>query len=994
MHIRPWQKMGIWPVRDEQAGVPPHHRLQMLGAVIHQRPSFDDTDDPKKCLIEVAKEKGLAKVGDIHPWFFWQTSGRGFRGTGSIAQAFASMTVMGGDGGFTHHTGTPVSPSGVYPVRYGDGATDWRYRPKFPGWPKCYSTLPRGINVITMAGTEEGNQHEYMLHADPRIVCPSVGGPGEAGTLFVDLQPDAEMCMDGHKYGPGMQGRAARVQTFVRVIAMRSSTPGLGVGRGNTMAWNLSTTTQERLAGFGMCWAKLEDGTVTPPTGGPVTPRRGPPKPPPGPITGGGVRPAPPRGGFPPAFKRGPGGGIVPAGGGPGSGGTDGLLETGGGRPEVGGGTSPGYSGSGSPCLFGQFQPKPDPNHGIGLMAQIGGSGPFTAGAAGDKHWINTDRDGNPIISGHLSDKAYFFMDRRRDGPLWFRRMEYPDPKPLPLINRVHLVWDDEPQHPWLGGARQGYWKWFGEYHVVNPKKKKVPNGGETPPKDPPGPKTPGPGVPRPGGPTTPPAGPGNPPRGGTPYPRPGGPHTGGRGVTIGGPKTGGPRAGIVPPFGPPPPGSAGPRPGPITPPAPPGKPPRGGAPQIGPPVPPSPPGPTTGGPAPVPGVPPFGRRPGGKGTGGTGGHFDPRRPERPEGPPPLGSEPWEIEHIGGDGGPSGGGTDSFHGGTDRGGASVIRNTGAAGPRDISLWELFHPFAEGFAQVSFRPQRMRHGDVSFLHNPDESAQRYEDEEETRPQVLVFRAWGGQADTGEWIYQRHPNNSRARGGTAHGGLLLTPPSYMMEDYLGINSGVNVRAVETASYLAAAPGVAFALGTPHIGGGLDQRSVLIAQMPIALDPNESLLIQQLDASRVGQNLLRGYVSGTERYIQIGGVQGLQVPRGTTGERPTAPASGEATPEATTFRVNRGGTEDTAEFWDETGAEWRSLLATGGGVSPAEVVEVEFSEEWSFAYQHNRGERPGISVVDSDGLEVEVAVRHTANRVTIFFRGTLNNAKLLLQ
>ena len=76
--------------------------------------------------------------------------------------------------------------------------------------------------MMVMPGTAEGVQSEHMLHADPRLVSSNVSGPGEAGTLVCDLQPNGVMCMDGSKYGPGMQGRSARLQSMMRVIAMRS----------------------------------------------------------------------------------------------------------------------------------------------------------------------------------------------------------------------------------------------------------------------------------------------------------------------------------------------------------------------------------------------------------------------------------------------------------------------------------------------------------------------------------------------------------------------------------------------------------------------------------------------------------------------------------------------------------------------------------------------------------------------------------------------------
>jgi len=847
-----WQDSGIWPTQDHEPNVPLHIRKQMVGGrVIHRPdPSVDKTGGP----TEFGLENNLGTLGDIHPWFFWQTSDPAERGMGMWSMAHSGLVVSGGDGGFGSGrggTGRPVKPSGLLPLRTGRVSLDARFRPKFPGWDPCLSSRVRGQMMMVMPGTEESAQHEVMLHADPRLVAVHTEGPGEAGTLVCDLQPEATMCMrpeggDRDAKEPGIEGRAARLQSMMRVVPLHvASLAGLpGMGRGNAIAWNMAPAGVDKIAGNGLAWVQMKGGAVAPQ----------------GPTTGAGIS------GISSAYS----------------------------APSVVGASR---SNGSTPCGFGTFAKKPAPQQGSTFLAQLPTCGPITGGSGrGDPHYMGNDKDGNPITSAHIDTNGYFHLDAFRDGPLLFEELPYPDVQELPLKVPVHLVWDPSLSHKWVQGTKPGKWRWYSSSHVL------VPN--ETPPRrrDPRKPETGGPGAPRPGTPSTP--GPGSPPGAGPGHPKTPGGGSGGGGTH---PKT-----------------------------------------------------------------QPPGRFPEDENI-----LRDPSGLLRPPGR--------DFEDIQG-GGPGGGGTLSGRSGGRRDG---LRWVGEGLAEDVGLFEVFHPLTEGFTSVSFRPQLTVNGFPSFVHNPEASDEDLRADEAARPQVLSMKAWGGTA-SGSWVYQNNPETSRARGGTAHGGVLLCPPAYTIEDYLGVNSLRDVRTIETASFLCAAPSVAFALGTPATNGGINPKSVAIAQVPKATDANESLWIYQQSAASVATTLLKGRIDqGTgEVTVEIGGTTGFIMPRGTTAQRPGT------LDKTAAFRVNttRESGTDTPEFWDAQQLSWTALST--GSASPAEVQAVEFTATDIFPYDHNRGVRPIVSVKDSSGYVVGVEVRHTSvNTVQLRFNGTLTDAVLIL-
>lgn len=445
--------LGIFPLQDhENRGVPVGKRRQIAGGRVVKQldPALDA--NIADSLVQYGTVGGMGTLGDIHPWMFWQTSSRGRRATGSWAMAFAGMVDQPRATGGTPTTGGGAGAS-LLPIGGSQHQSDLRYAPMAATQPAGLSWLVRGSRVVVMPSTDESRQVEVLLPADGRLWCPSVGGPGECGTLVVDLQRDGEACMGGSDQ-PGIGGRHARIQSMMRVIALPEGGNELG-GAGNGLAWNLALSGQDQLAGYGMVWARM-DGGGGPTTGGGSGPQ--------GPITGGGS--------------------------------IDGLSEA-----DLGD----------QPKDFGDFHATRVGSHGVAFMAHTGAFGPFHAGSSNDKHRIDVDSDGNPMNSGHLAIGAYWYKDADKDGPMLFEGI-YPNPAPLPMTSRVHLSWDGGLPHNWVNGQKDGMWRWWAEVPIVTPQSG-PPTTITPPPTGPRGPTTPG--GPTPGGPGGPRAprtpGPGNP---------------------------------------------------------------------------------------------------------------------------------------------------------------------------------------------------------------------------------------------------------------------------------------------------------------------------------------------------------------------------------------------------------------------------------------------------------------------------------------------------
>lgn len=542
------------------------------------------------------------------------------------------------------------------------------------------------------------------------------------------------------------------------------------------------------------------------------------------------------------------------------------------------------------PREHGTFTASPASASGIAFLANSQAGGPIHGGCMGDKHRLGTDRDGNAMNAGHLATTALWYENPDKDGPMLFEGF-YPNPAPLSMLSPVHLTWDRDLVHQFPGGAQRGMWRWHAEVPYITP------GGGNDPPGIPPtggggrGPITPGGGR-GPGGPTPgAPGGPTTPPRREwrwrfEPLP-PGHPGAGGGGRT-GGPGPGG----------------------------------RGGGPG------------GTGGP-----------RPGYPTTPGGGGEYNPfaglrNGPIEPKPGPPLSEPPvrWDDEHgrwdwrgTGPDGKPVWYDSDG----------NVLHEEPARVPKIGGLtretrnqFSIHHPYAESFSGVWFRPQLIGRDYPNFERGQHASRALMEWDEYYRPHVIGLRSWGAQAQ-GDWAYTTLPDDSRVRGGVASGGILVTPPSVELEDYLhpsdGSRTANEIENPPESSSLTIAPGVRLALGTPHMDGGhtagvvtLRQDQASSGELDAGAEPGQgALLIEQADSTRTAQVLLRSGIDQTsgEIHTVIGGTASVRVPSGNDAARPASPSDGD-------LRANTEGTVAELEHFDDAGGTgWRKVVSAVG-------------------------------------------------------------------
>lgn len=248
---------------------------------------------------------------------------------------------------------------------------------------------------------------------------------------------------------------------------------------------------------------------------------------------------------------------------------------------------------------------------------------------------------------------------------------------------------------------------------------------------------------------------------------------------------------------------------------------------------------------------------------------------------------------------------------------------GDASPDMVGLYVVHNPSMTSFAAMTFRPQLMVEGALCYTHNPYMSEHGVRNEETEKPQVMGMHAWGAQTETGGgWDYLIDPDKSRARGGVVHGGVLLTPPEFEMENYYSIGTDEGPYGAQSISYLCCAPGTAFACGTPRDNGGLEAQSVIICQLAIA-GTNDPFQVLQLNSSRVTKVLFQGELDQGSGEIVVdvgtGGTGAVTIPQGTIAQRPSAlgPAAGQ-------MRVasNSISSTDIVEYYESQNGEWAQV------------------------------------------------------------------------
>lgn len=298
--------------------------------------------------------------------------------------------------------------------------------------------------------------------------------------------------------------------------------------------------------------------------------------------------------------------------------------------------------------------------------------------------------------------------------------------------------------------------------------------------------------------------------------------------------------------------------------------------------------------------------------------------------------------------------------------AGIVESVGATNNEDRGLYTIHHPFHTSFAGLSFRPQLWKLGYPNVERNPQLTETILRADERRRPSVLVAHAWGAQSDASpDFAHVQLPMDSRARGGTGHGGLVLHPPRFEMEDYFGINSQANVEdttsALATRSYLLAAPGVSFALGKPKADGGLQPGGVTIGR-------DYTLPTKPMVVNYDSVELMRGFQSGSEVIVELaqGGSTAIKLPYGTNAQRPATPARGHV-------RINTSGAADVLEWWNPGTSAWVSGGGGGGGISGIDWYD-------NGVLVNNR---PAVDISTNGALSMSMSDNPGLNRVDIILK-----------
>ena len=461
--LRDWVDVTIFPLQDQQQSVPLGMRLQMAGCRISDLMDPSKTEDPEECTPKIATEFGMGTIGDLHPYVYWQTRGRDkFRATGSWSPSFISLVTGGGKQ--KKSGGRNLKLSLVSPLWGGKQyIPDGRYIPKSPNWPDCLGgALPRGTIVTTHAGTFEKRQIDFIAHTDPRLVAPWAEGPDVMGTLVVDLQPEAELCMD-NPLEAGKEGRAALLQSLIKVAPLdEKSLEVLTTSGKNALAWNCASSTKQGNILGGMVWLEMDREGAT--TGGNGKKQRQA-------ITPG--QSANSRISSPPPSSS-------PSGGSEQQNSDDQISKSlrGNDKKDSSNEMSNSHTSSGrktkssGPCGFGHWEEEQEKDHGYAMMQHKRAFGPFHGGSGVfDQHLIGFDRDDHPVVSGHIKTGAFFHASKKYDAPMLFESIPYPKVKEFQIKVRVHLQYAGSDSHQTALGGGSGMWKWWSTTNVVSPEK-------------------------------------------------------------------------------------------------------------------------------------------------------------------------------------------------------------------------------------------------------------------------------------------------------------------------------------------------------------------------------------------------------------------------------------------------------------------------------------------------------------------------------------------
>ena len=107
-----WTDLGIFPAQDVEEGVPIGMRMALVAGRVLKRPEAGGGG--AAAVTEYAREHGLGTLGDVHPWFFWQTKEREKRAMGSWSQMWGAVVT---DSASSYYGGS----AGVQPLTRDEG---------------------------------------------------------------------------------------------------------------------------------------------------------------------------------------------------------------------------------------------------------------------------------------------------------------------------------------------------------------------------------------------------------------------------------------------------------------------------------------------------------------------------------------------------------------------------------------------------------------------------------------------------------------------------------------------------------------------------------------------------------------------------------------------------------------------------------------------------------------------------------------------------------
>jgi hypothetical protein len=308
----------------------------------------------------------------------------------------------------------------------------------------------------------------------------------------------------------------------------------------------------------------------------------------------------------------------------------------------------------------------------------------------------------------------------------------------------------------------------------------------------------------------------------------------------------------------------------------------------------------------------------------------------------------------------------------------VVERIGGAARERAALYSIWHPLSEGYAAITFRPQLTVKGYPNFERNPQLPLEVIVRDEWVRPQVVTLRAFGAQsAATGDFSYVERPLVSRARGGSANGGVMFSPPRFELDDYYGATGGANVDDVTSAratqGYVLVAPGVAFALGKPTSVGGLSTNSTVIKQ-------DVAVSYRPLVVQHNGVEVVRAYQNGSEVLVELGqgGTTAIKIPVGTDGQRPGTPAAGH-------LRINTTGANNVLEYWDPVAATWVQLTSGGGGGAPTTASYVLIANDATLSADRRLRAQAGVLALTDGGANGDVTIGVDAGGLPVANGGT---------